>query len=294
MKTSAALDAAQRERLLKLATYASVGVALLLIVLKGSVWLLSGSVSLLASLIDSLMDAGASIINLLAVRLSLKPADRGHRFGHGKAEALAGLAQAAFITGSAVLVLMQGIKRLADPQPLDAAWLGVGVMLFSIAATIGLLLIQRHVVARTQSTAIRADALHYRADLLMNSSIIAALLLAYYGVTRADAVFGIGIAIYIGYGAITIGLAALQILMDHELPEEVRAEALRRAREVPGVLGVHDLRTRQSGQHWFMQVHVELPAQLSLTEAHELGEKVRKAIQERYPQADVLVHQDPV
>ena len=189
---------------------------------------------------------------------------------------------------------MQGIKRLADPQPLDAAWLGVGVMLFSIAATIGLLLIQRHVVARTQSTAIRADALHYRADLLMNSSIIAALLLAYYGVTRADAVFGIGIAIYIGYGAITIGLAALQILMDHELPEEVRAEALRRAREVPGVLGVHDLRTRQSGQHWFMQVHVELPAQLSLTEAHELGEKVRKAIQERYPQADVLVHQDPV
>lgn len=294
MKASPALDAAQRERLLKLATYASVGVALVLIVLKGSVWMLSGSVSLLASLIDSLMDAGASIINLLAVRLSLKPADRGHRFGHGKAEALAGLAQAAFITGSAVLVLMQGVKRLADPQPLDAAWLGVGVMLFSIAATIGLLLIQRHVIAKTQSTAIRADALHYRADLLMNSSIIAALLLAYYGFARADAVFGIGIAVYIGYGAITIGLEALQILMDHELPEEVRAEALRRAREVPGVLGVHDLRTRQSGQHWFMQVHVELPAQLSLTEAHELGENVRKAIQECYPQADVLVHQDPV
>lgn len=294
MKPSETLDAAQRERLLKLATYASVGVALLLIVLKGSVWLLSGSVSLLASLIDSVMDAGASIINLLAVRLALKPADRGHRFGHGKAEALAGLAQAAFITGSAVLVLLQGIKRLADPQPLDAAWFGIGVMLFSIAATIGLLLVQRHVIARTQSTAIRADALHYRADLLMNSSIIAALLLAYYGVARADAVFGIGIAVYIGYGAVTIGLAALQILMDHELPDDVRAEALRRAREVPGVLGVHDLRTRQSGQHWFMQVHVELPAQLSLAEAHELGENVRKAIQGRYPQADVLVHKDPV
>lgn len=294
MRASPALDAAQRERLLKLATYASVAVALVLIVLKGSVWLLSGSVSLLASLIDSVMDAGASIINLLAVRLALKPADRGHRFGHGKAEALAGLAQAAFITGSAVLVLLQGIKRLADPQPLDAAWFGVGVMLFSIAATIGLLLVQRYVIARTQSTAIRADALHYRADLLMNTSIIAALLLAYYGVARADAVFGIGIAVYIGYGAVTIGLAALQILMDHELPDDVRAEALRRAREVPGVLGVHDLRTRQSGQHWFMQVHVELPAQMSLTEAHELGEKVRKTIQERFPQADVLVHKDPV
>ena len=294
MTASQPLDPSQRQRLLTLATYASVGVALLLIVLKTSVWMMSGSVSLLASLIDSLMDAGASIINLLAIRVALKPADRGHRFGHGKAEALAGLAQSAFITGSAVLVLLQGIKRLADPEPLDAAWLGVGVMLFSIAATICLLLLQRHVVKRTQSTAIRADALHYRSDLLMNISIILALILAYYGVARADAIFGIGIAIYIGYGAVTIGLTAMQILMDHELPDEVRSNALRLAREVPGVIGVHDLRTRESGQHWFMQVHVELPGDLSLNEAHELGENVRKAIQSGYPQAEVLVHKDPV
>ena len=284
MTASQPLDPSQRQRLLTLATYASVGVALLLIVLKTSVWMMSGSVSLLASLIDSLMDAGASIINLLAIRVALKPADRGHRFGHGKAEALAGLAQSAFITGSAVLVLLQGIKRLADPEPLDAAWLGVGVML----------LLQRHVVKRTQSTAIRADALHYRSDLLMNISIILALILAYYGVARADAIFGIGIAIYIGYGAVTIGLTAMQILMDHELPDEVRSNALRLAREVPGVIGVHDLRTRESGQHWFMQVHVELPGDLSLNEAHELGENVRKAIQSGYPQAEVLVHKDPV
>lgn len=294
MTSPAPLDPAERQRLLTLATYASVGVALLLIVMKSSVWLMSGSVSVLASLIDSLMDAGASIINLLAVRVALKPADRGHRFGHGKAEALAGLAQSAFITGSAVLVLLQGIKRLMEPQPLEAAWLGVAVMLFSIAATVGLLLLQRHVIERTHSTAIRADALHYRSDLLMNTSIILALILAYYGVPLADALFGIGIAIYIGYGAVTIGLAAMQTLMDHELPDEIRSEALRLAREVPGVLGVHDLRTRESGQHWFMQVHVELPGGLTLNEAHELGENVRKAIQTTYPQAEILVHKDPV
>ncbi|HDZ56727.1 MAG TPA: cation diffusion facilitator family transporter [Pseudomonas xinjiangensis] len=294
MATGLITDPEERARLLKIATYASVGVAVALVALKGSVWLASGSVSLLASLIDSFMDAGASLINLFAVRFALKPADKGHRFGHGKAEALAGLAQSAFIIASAVLVLVQGVQRLIDPQPLDAAWLGVGVMLVSIAATIGLLLVQRHVIHRTQSTAVSADSLHYRSDLLMNTSIIVALILAYYGVARADALFGLLIAIYIGYGAVRIALSAIEILMDPELPDEIRANALAVARAVPGVVGVHDLRTRQSGQHWFMQVHVELPAELSLREAHVLGEDVRLAIEHEYPQADVLVHTDPV
>lgn len=294
MTTARTLDPEQRARLLRLATYASVAVALVLILMKGTVWLMSGSVSLLASLIDSFMDAGASLINLFAVRFALKPADKGHRFGHGKAEALAGLAQSAFITVSAVLVFLQGVDRLVNPQPLDAAWLGIAVMLFSILATIGLLLIQRHVIIRTQSTAISADALHYRSDLLMNASIILALILAYYGVARADALFGLAIALYIGYGAVSIGMTAIQILMDHELPVEVRSKALEAARAVPGVVGVHDLKTRESGQHWFMQLHVELPRNLSLEEAHTLGEEVRMAIQNIYPQADVLVHKDPV
>lgn len=294
MTATRTLDPDQRARLLRLATYASVTVALVLILMKGTVWAMSGSVSLLASLIDSFMDAGASLINLFAVRFALKPADKGHRFGHGKAEALAGLAQSAFITASAVLVFTQGIDRLINPQPLDAAWLGIAVMVFSILATIGLLLIQRHVIIRTQSTAISADALHYRSDLLMNASIILALILASYGVARADALFGLAIAIYIGYGAVHIGMTAIQILMDHELPVEVRTKALEAARAVPGVVGVHDLKTRESGQHWFMQLHVELPGDLSLEEAHTLGEEVRLAIQNIYPQADVLVHKDPV
>lgn len=281
-------------RLLRQATYASVAVAITLIVLKAVVWFMSGSVSLLASLIDSLMDAGASLINLIAVSYALTPADKGHRFGHGKAEALAGLAQSAFIAGSAVLVLLQGIDHLRNPRPVEAAWFGVAVMLLSIAATLLLLRFQRHVIQRTGSTAIRADALHYRSDLLMNTSIIAALVLAWYGLPGADALFGIGVALFIGFGALQIGRDATQVLMDHELPDEVRREALALARAVPGVIDVHDLRTRQSGQQWFMQLHLELPGELPLTEAHELGEQVRHAIQQRFSQAEVLVHKDPV
>tara|TARA_R110000782_G_scaffold160207_2_gene252257 strand:- start:400 stop:1284 length:885 start_codon:yes stop_codon:yes gene_type:complete len=294
MNTPEYLAPTERERLLKLATYASVGVAFGLIALKGGVWFASGSVSILASLIDSLMDSAASVINLFAVRYALKPADREHRFGHGKAEALAGLAQAAFIVGSAVLVLLQGVGRLLDPQPISATWLGISVMVLSIIATLGLLAVQRHVIKRTGSTAINADSIHYRSDLLLNASVIVALLLAAYGIQRADALMGLGIALYIGYSALRIGLDAIQILMDHELPEEVRTEALALARGVSGVIDVHDFRSRQSGHHWFMQMHVELPAQMPLLEAHDLGEAVRSALEQRFPQVDVLVHTDPV
>ena len=155
------------------------------------------------------------------------------------------------------------------------------------------LAIQRHVIQRTGSTAIGADALHYRSDLLLNLSIIIALLLAQLGVQRADALFGLGIALFIGFGAVQIGRQAVQILMDRELPDAVRAHALQIARSIPGVLDIHDLRTRESGQHWFMQLHLELPADLTLAEAHARGEQVRLAIVEHYPQAEVLVHKDP-
>ncbi len=281
-------------RLLRLATYASVTVAITLIALKMIAWLMTGSVSLMASLIDSAMDAAASLINLLAVRYSLMPADKEHRFGHGKAEALAGLAQSVFIAGSAIFVLVQGAEHMLHPRPLESGGVGIGVMLFSIALTLVLLQFQGHVIKRTNSSAIRADALHYRSDLLMNASVIVALVLAQYGILQADAVFGIGVALIIAYGAVQIGRDATRILMDHELPTEVRKEALQLALAVPGVIDVHDLRTRESGQQWFMQLHLELPGELSLSDAHELGEQVRFAIERRFPQADVLVHKDPV
>jgi cation diffusion facilitator family transporter len=150
------------------------------------------------------------------------------------------------------------------------------------------------VIKRTGSTAINADSIHYRSDLLLNASVIVALLLAAYGIQRADALMGLGIAFYIGYSALRIGLDAVQILMDHELPDEVRAEALVLARGIPGVIDVHDFRSRQSGHHWFMQMHVELPAEMPLLEAHDIGEAVCSVLEQRFPQADVLVHTDPV
>lgn len=280
--------------MLTLATYASVGTALILIVAKLTAWLMSGSVSILASLVDSVMDSLASLINLLAVRYSLQPADREHRFGHGKAEPLAGLAQAAFIAGSAVFLILHAIDRLRYPHALEDVTTGVGVMLLAIVMTLGLLAVQRHVIRRTGSTAIRADALHYASDLFTNISVIVALLLAAIGWTWADPVFAIGVALYIFYSAFHIGHDAFQLLMDRELPAAVRAQIRAIALAQPGVQGIHDVRTRQSGQTRFVQLHVELDDRLPLREAHAIADAVENNIRAALPESEVIVHEDPV
>lgn len=283
----------QHARLLRLATRASLAVAITLVIAKAIAWAMSGSVSLLAGLTDSLMDSAASLLNLLAVRYALKPADDDHRYGHGKAEALAGLAQALFISVSAVLVAAQAYQRLSDPQPLGAEALGIGVMILSLALTAGLLLLQRRVIRATGSTAIRADSLHYRSDLLLNGGILIALLLASLGWQQADAVFGIGIAGYILWSAIGIARESISVLMDEELTPAISADMHRLACAVPGVLGAHDLRTRISGNHWYVQLHLELPGELTLSRAHVLCEEAAAAITAQYPRAEVLVHADP-
>ncbi len=209
---------AEHARLLRLATRASLAVACILIIAKAIAWWMSGSVSLLAGLTDSVMDAAASFLNLLAVHYALKPADEDHRFGHGKAEALAGLAQALFISISAVLIGVHALDRLQHPQPLTAGALGIAVTLFSLAMTLALLLLQRHVVKLTASTAVRADSLHYASDLMLNGSILLALVLASLGFDRMDALFGLGIAAYILWSAFTIVREAVAVLMDQELP----------------------------------------------------------------------------
>lgn len=280
--------------LLRLATYASVAVASVLIAAKLGAWLLTGSVSVMASLIDSLMDVAASLVNLFAVRYSLMPADEEHRFGHGKAESLAGLAQATFIAGSAVFLLLHAADRLLNPQPLQAIGVGIGVMAFAIAATATLLAIQRYVVTRTGSTAIRADALHYFTDLLTNASTIAALLLAGKGWPGMDPIFAVAIAFYILHSAWRIGSEAFHQLMDRELPEADRARIRAIALAHERVRGFHDLRSYRSGQREIMQFHLELDADLSLRAAHDVTEAVTAAIHEAYPTADIVVHQDPV
>jgi ferrous-iron efflux pump FieF len=281
-------------RLMRLATYASISVATLLIAAKLLAWGMSGSVSLLATLIDSILDALASLINLLAVRHALSPADREHRFGHGKAEALAGLAQAAFISGSAGFLLLESGRRILDPDPVQAYGVGIIVMIFSIVATYALLRFQRHVINKTNSTAIKADALHYRTDLLVNFSVIIALVLSARGWPGFDALFAIGIALYILWSAWGIVVQAFDHLMDRELPDEEREKILSIVSSHGKVHGLHDLRSRRSGTATFIQLHLELDDDLNLLEAHRISDEVEENLQASFPAAEIIIHIDPV
>jgi ferrous-iron efflux pump FieF len=285
---------AEAARLMQAATYASVGVACTLIVVKLVAWLLSDSVSLLSTLIDSLLDAAASMLNLLAVRHSLTPADREHRFGHGKAEPLAALGQSAFIAGSAIFLVIQAGHRIVVPRPLEHTDIGIGVMLFAIVVTFALTRFQAYVVRKTGSVAIQADSLHYVGDLLVNGTVIVALLLvSELGFLYADPLFGIAIAGYIIWNAWQIARGAYDMLMDRELPDEERQRIERIVRAHPQVMDMHDLRTRTSGRQSFIQVHIEMDGGLSLYRAHEIADQVEAELQAAFPEAEVIIHQDP-
>ena len=283
----------EHARLLRLATRASVAVASILIITKAIAWWLSGSISMLAGLTDSLLDGVTSFLNLLAVHYALRPADDDHRYGHGKAESLAGMAQALFIGVSAVLIAFQAFDRLKHPEPVNAPWISIAVIVFSLVMTVGLLILQHRVIKATGSNAVRADSLHYRSDLMLNGSILVALVFAAVGFSQLDAWFGLGIAVYILWSAFQIARESFSVLMDEELPTDVSENMLALACAVPGVLGAHDLRTRISGNIWFVQLHLELPGQLSLLDAHTLSDQVAAAIENAYPRAEVLVHADP-
>ena len=279
--------------LLRLATYASTATAVVLIGVKCVAWFMTGSLSVMASLVDSLMDAAASLINLLAVRYSLKSADEDHQFGHGKAESLAGLGQACFIAGSAIFLLMHAAERLNHPQPLQEVNVGLWVMVFAIGATLVLLAFQGYVIKQTNSSAIRADALHYKTDLLTNTAAIGALFFVASGWPLLDPLVALAIAGYILYSAWQIGQEAMQVLMDHELPKETRQRICDIVLAHGTVLGLHDLRTRQSGQTMLVQLHLDLDQGLPLVEAHRVAKEVEYAIVTAFPRADVIIHQDP-
>jgi ferrous-iron efflux pump FieF len=284
----------ERARMMRLASYASVGAALLLIGAKVAAYLLTGSVALLSSMLDSLLDAGASLVNLYAISHSLAPADREHRFGHGKAEPLAALGQAAFIAGSAAFLAFQAIGRLVTPVTVEHGEIGIAVMVFSIVTTLLLVFYQRRVIRRTGSFAVRADSLHYVGDLFVNVSVIVALLLAvWWGWNAADPLFAIGIAAYIMFTAWKIFRSALDMLMDRELPDDMRAKIRAIALANPRVKSVHDLRTRAAGQSIFVQMHLVMDPELTLRVAHEAADAVEVAIMTAFPGAEVIVHEDP-
>ncbi len=280
-------------RLLHLAASASVLVAALLMAIKAYAWWISGSVSLLASLADSGIDALASIINFIAVRYALQPADEEHRFGHGKAESLAGLGQSLFIMGSAIFLLVRAVDRMLNPQPLEELGVAVAVMVVSIVLTLALVLFQRYVIQRTHSPAIRADSLHYLSDLLTNAGIIVALLLSLYGWPQVDPILAIAIALYIFYTAVQIWNESIQLLLDRELPEEEQRRIEAIVMKHTEVLGVHGLRTRQSGRIKIVQMHLELDGHMPLARAHRICDQVEAEILREFPNADVLIHQDP-
>ncbi|CNI28787.1 ferrous iron efflux protein F [Yersinia massiliensis] len=283
----------QYARLVKAAALSATVLASILLVIKIFAWWHTGSVSLLAALVDSLVDLAASLTNLFVVRYSLQPADAEHTFGHGKAESLAALAQSMFISGSALFLFLTGFQHLASPEPLQDPGLGIWVTLFALFSTLILVTFQRWVVRKTHSQAIRADMLHYQSDVMMNGAILIALGLSWYGFHRADALFALGIGVYILYSALRMGYEAVQALLDRALPDNERQEIIDIVMSWPGVIGAHDLRTRQSGPTRFIQLHLEMEDMMPLMEAHVLAEQVERALLHRFPGADVLIHQDP-
>ena len=282
------------ERLMRLATYSSVAVASILIFVKTGAWLSTESLSLLASLVDSMLDVGASLISLIAVHHALQPADKEHRFGHGKAEAIAGLAQSAFIAGSGVFLLFESADRLINPVKVVNTTLGISIMVIAIVLTVILVGFQTYVVRKTNSIAIKADTIHYRADLLVNLAVIVSLMLAAnFDLYIVDPIFAVLIVGYMSFGAYQISARSLDVLMDKEFPNSERERIKKIAESHRSVLNVHDMRTRSSGTTSFIQFHAEMPNDISLVEAHEIADEVMLMIEEAFPNTEVLIHQDP-
>jgi ferrous-iron efflux pump FieF len=284
----------ERSRLTGRAAMASIAMALTLIVLKTWAAYRTGSTAMLGSLADSGLDLVASLIVLAGVRIAATPADHDHRFGHGKAEALASLVQVILITISAIFIGVRAVQRLIAGSETGAAELGIGVSVVAMILTVALISYQRHVVKRTGSLAIGTDRLHYSSDLLLNGSVIVALALDQYaGLPGSDAVFGLMIALWLLWGAWRASSHALDQLMDKEWPDDLRDRFLAATKEYPELAGLHDFRTRVSGAHNFVQFHVWVPPHWTVKEAHDRLDRVEEELQQRFPSTEILIHVDP-
>lgn len=282
--------AQQKSNMIRLATYASVTVACLLIVLKAFGWWVTHSVSLQASLIDSLLDAIASIINMVAVYHALKPADKEHRFGHGKVESLAALGQAVFIGASSLWLLHEAQARFIMHEPIEATYVGLVVMVIAIVVTLVLVAYQQHVVKKTRSGAIAADMLHYKSDLLINAAVIVSLLAAdFFHTNLIDPIAGVLIGLYILWTAWKITRDAFNVLMDRELDDTERRKILSIIHTHPEVLDVRDLRTRTSGLHQFFQLRLIMRPNLSLQQADLVADEVEAEVIKAYPNSQVMI-----
>ena len=292
--TDAALTNTERGTLTTRAALASIAMAIVLIGLKSYAAIQTASMAMLGSLADSTLDLVASLIVLLAVRIAAAPADHEHRFGHGKAEALAALVQVILISLSAIFIGFRAVERLVSGAQTADAELGIGVSIVAVVLTIALISYQRHVVGRTGSLAIGTDRLHYSSDLMLNGSVIVALGLdQYLHLTGADAVFGLLIALWLLWNAWSASSNAFAQLMDREWPDELRAQFLSATKEYPELAGLHDLRTRSSGTHYFAQFHVWVPGDWTVQEAHDRLDAIEEELQQRFPGTEILIHVDP-
>ena len=276
------------------AAYASISVALLLAGLKGWAVLATQSTAMLGSLADTVLDLVASVATLAGVWVAAQPADDEHRFGHGKAEALAAMFQVVLISISALTLAVRAIGQwFAGARPAGATD-GILVSVVAIVATLALLAWQRRVIARTGSIAISTDHLHYKSDLLLNLAVIAALALDQYGgIPGADPLFGLVIALWLGWGAWHASTEAIDHLMDREWPDERKAKFLEVVARHPELKGLHDLRTRTSGNHDFVQFHMSVNPDMTVREVHDVMDEVEAKLLREFPGVEILIHPDP-
>jgi ferrous-iron efflux pump FieF len=273
----------------------AIAVALGLAAVKGGAWLYTGSVAVLASAADSVMDVFASGVNFIAIRAADAPEDAQHRFGHGKAEGMAGLFQSLVIGGSAIYLVHESVARLLAGEPIVKPLVGVGVMVVSIVVTILLVARMRAVAKATDSLALKADSLHYFSDVLANLGVLVGLLVyEVTGVAWIDPIVSLLICGAILWSVAGVFKESFDNLMDRQLPRADRdriREIVRR--EVPEIHGFHDMRTRRSGARRFIDIHVEIDRDLSFVEAHRIAEKVTRRVEAGLPNSRVLVHADP-
>lgn len=276
------------------AAFASISVALFLLGLKGYAAWSTGSTTMLGSLADTALDLIASLATLAGVWIAAQPDDDAHRFGHGKAEALAAMFQVVLISISALGIAVRALQQFISGARVEAAAEGIGISALAMAATLVLLAWQRHVIARTGSVAIAADHLHYQSDLLLNLAVIAALALDQYaGLRSADPLFGFAIAAWLGWGAWGASQQAVEQLMDREWPEEKKARFLEVVARHPELKGVHDMRTRTSGNRDFVQFHVWVDGNMSVRDAHRVMDEVEAKLIAEFPEVEILIHPDP-
>lgn len=254
----------------------------------------TGSLAILSSLIDSLADVFASSISFVAIRFSTRPASQEHRYGYGRAESISALVQSAFIAGSGLFVMYDGLVRLLDPKPLEKAELGIIIMAISLATTVALIVFQKYVARKTASPAIAADSAHYTVDVLTNASIILSLIVVkLFNISWFDILTAFAISAYLIYNAYKIAAEAVAALTDRELSEEVRKQVIDIVMNSEGVKGYHDFRSRDLGGAYFFEIHLELDGSLPLDKTHELTDKAEEKIKETFPNAQVIIHQDP-